>query len=151
MKWVTLFCDGSSLGNPGDGGWCGILRYKDKEKIISGGESNATNNQMELKALINSLKALKEPCYVKVVSDSTYVLDGLSKWLPNWIKKDFKNVKNPDLWREFIEVSKPHKIEIMWVKGHSGHIENEKCDKIAKQEALKLKNARMGYGTTKEI
>ena len=142
MKRVTLFCDGSSLGNPGYGGWCGILRYKDKEKIIKGSAENATNNQMELSALIFSLKALKEHCEVLVISDSKYVLDGLSKWLPNWIIKNFKNVKNPELWKQYLEVSKLHKIQVAWVKGHNGHKEDELCDKIAKEEALKLKNQK---------
>lgn len=140
MKRVTLFCDGSSLGNPGSGGWCGILRYGEHEKILSGGTQRATNNQMELTALIRDLEALKEPCEVLVVCDSKYVLDGLSKWLPNWIRRDFKNVKNPELWRLYLKVSKPHKIEVQWVRGHSGHLENEICDKIAKEEALKFKN-----------
>lgn len=140
MKRVTLFCDGSSLGNPGSGGWCGILRYGEHEKILSGGTQRATNNQMELTALIRGLEALKEPCEVLVVCDSKYVLGGLSKWLPNWIRRDFKNVKNPELWRLYLKVSKPHKIEVQWVRGHSGHLENEICDKIAKEEALKFKN-----------
>lgn len=140
MKRVTLFCVGSSLGNPGSGGWCGILRYGEHEKILSGGTQRATNNQMELTALIRGLEALKEPCEVLVVCDSKYVLDGLSKWLPNWIRRDFKNVKNPELWRLYLKVSKPHKIEVQWVRGHSGHLENEICDKIAKEEALKFKN-----------
>ncbi|WP_416862956.1 ribonuclease HI [Helicobacter ganmani] len=140
MKRVTLFCDGSSLGNPGSGGWCGILRYGEHEKILSGGTQRATNNQMELTALIRGLEALKEPCEVLVVCDSKYVLDGLSKWLPNWIRRDFKNVKNPELWRLYLKVSKPHKIEVQWVRGHSGRLENEICDKIAKEEALKFKN-----------
>ncbi|MDA3968781.1 ribonuclease HI [Helicobacter ibis] len=139
MKCVTLFCDGSSLGNPGAGGWCGILDYNGKRKIISGGESHTTNNRMELTALIQSLKALKEPCNVLIVSDSKYVLDGISKWLPNWIEKNFSKIKNPDLWKEYIEVSKMHKIDVMWVKGHNGHKENEMCDNIAKEEALKYK------------
>ncbi|MCH5323396.1 MAG: ribonuclease HI [Helicobacter sp.] len=139
MKHITLFCDGSSLGNPGYGGWCGILRYKNNQKILSGNKANVTNNQMELSALIFSLKALKEPCEVLVVSDSTYVLNGISKWLPQWIQKDFKKVKNPELWRDYLEVSKPHKINVQWVKGHNGHPENELCDKIAKEEAQKIK------------
>lgn len=139
MKRVTLFCDGSSLGNPGSGGWCGILRYGQHEKILSGGAKVATNNQMELTALIKGLEALKEPCEVLVVCDSKYVLEGVSKWLPNWVAKDFKNVKNPELWQYYLEVSKPHKIKVEWVKGHSGHLENERCDKIAKNEALKFK------------
>jgi len=140
MKQIEIFTDGSSLGNPGAGGWCAILRYKGNEKIISGGENYTTNNKMELTAVIEALKALKEPCEIELYSDSTYVLKGINEWLKNWVKKNFKNVKNPELWKEFLEVSKPHKIHINWVKGHSGHKENEICDKIAKKEALKRKN-----------
>ncbi len=135
MKKVTLFSDGSSLGNPGAGGYCAILRYKDREKIISGGEPYTTNNRMELKAVIEGLKALKEPCIVEIYSDSTYVVQAINKWLDNWIKKGFKNVKNPELWHEYLEVAKPHHIKAYWLKGHAGHEENERCDKIAKQMA----------------
>ena len=139
MKKVEIFTDGSSLGNPGPGGWCAILRYKNYEKTISGGEDYTTNNRMELKAVIEALKRLKEPCEIELFSDSTYVLKGINEWLNNWIKKDFKNVKNEDLWREFIEVSRGHKINVNWIKGHSGHMENEKCDTISKEEAKKRK------------
>ena len=137
MKKIEIFTDGSSLGNPGPGGWCAILRYKNHEKILRGGEAHTTNNRMELFAVIEALKALKEPCEINLYSDSEYVLNAISKWLNNWVKKDFKKVKNEDLWREFIEVSKNHKINTIWVKGHSGHKENEICDKIAKEEAKK--------------
>ncbi len=139
MKKIFLFSDGSSLGNPGAGGYCAILRYKDKEKIIKGGKKDTTNNQMELLAVIKALEALKEPCEVEIISDSTYVVKGINEWLKNWIKKGFKGVKNPDLWKRYIEVSKPHKINATWVRGHNGHKENEICDKIAKEEAQKLK------------
>ena len=139
MKKIEIFTDGSSLGNPGPGGWCAILRYKEYEKILSGGEENTTNNRMELTAVIEALKALKEPCEIELFADSTYVLKGIDEWLDGWIKKNFKNVKNIDLWKEFINVSKNHKIKINWVKGHSGHRENEICDKIARKEALKRK------------
>jgi len=139
MKKIEIFTDGSSLGNPGAGGWCAILRYKGHEKILRGGEENTTNNRMELVAVIEALKALKEPCEIDLFSDSTYVLKGIDEWLYGWVKKNFKNVKNVDLWKEFIKVSKNHKININWVKGHSGHKENEICDKIAKEEALKRK------------
>jgi len=139
LKHIEIFTDGSSLGNPGPGGWCAILRYKNKEKIISGGEEFTTNNKMELKAVIEALKALKMPCEIELFSDSTYVLKGIDEWLEGWKKKNFKNVKNVELWREFIEVSKPHKIKVNWIKGHAGHKENEICDKIAKEEALKRK------------
>jgi len=141
LKKIEVFTDGSSLGNPGPGGWCAILRYKDKEKILKGGEDYTTNNKMELKAVIEALKALKEPCEIDLYADSTYVLKGISEWLENWIKKDFKNVKNPELWREFLKYSQPHKINTIWVRGHSGHRENEICDKIAKEEALRRKSA----------
>jgi ribonuclease HI len=140
MKKIEIFTDGSCLGNPGNGGWCAILRYGEHEKILSGNEANTTNNRMELTAVIKALEALKEPCEIELYSDSTYVLKGLNEWLDNWIKKDFKKVKNVDLWKKYIEVSKPHKIHINWVKGHSGHKENEICDKIAKEEAEKLKD-----------
>ena len=143
MKKIEIFTDGSSLGNPGPGGWCAILRYKDKEKILRGGENYTTNNRMELKAVIEALKALKSPCEIDLYSDSTYVLNAIEKWLENWIKKDFKNVKNEDLWREFLNLSKNHKINVNWVKGHSGHKENEICDKIAKEEAQKRKQGNL--------
>ena len=142
MKKVYLFSDGSSLGNPGAGGYCAILRYGDREKIISGGEPNTTNNRMELKAVIEGLKSLKEPCSVDVISDSTYVTKAISDWLENWIKKDFKNVKNVDLWKDFIKASHPHILNPIWVRGHNGHRENEICDRIAKEEANKIKNKR---------
>ena len=135
MKRVTLFSDGSSLGNPGPGGYCALLRYKDKERIIKGGEPHTTNNRMELRAVIEGLKALKEPCIVDIYSDSNYVVRAINEWLSSWQRKNFKNVKNPDLWREFLEVSAPHKIRAHWVKGHAGHEENERCDTIAKEMA----------------
>jgi ribonuclease HI len=139
MKKVHLYSDGSSLGNPGFGGYCAILKYKDHQKIAKGSQKIATNNQMELKAVIEGLKLLKEPCEVEIVSDSSYVVRGINEWLENWVKKDFKKVKNTDLWKEYLEISKPHKIEAFWVKGHNGHKENEMCDKIAKEEAELLK------------
>lgn len=141
MKKITLFSDGSSLGNPGPGGYGTILRFGNKEKEISGGELNTTNNRMELLAVIEGLKALKEPCDVTIVSDSSYVVKGIIEWLEGWKKRDFKKVKNPDLWKEYIEVSKNHKIHALWVRGHNGHIENERCDILAKQEAQKMKKA----------
>lgn len=142
MKHLTLFCDGSSLGNPGAGGYCAILKYKDKEKIVKGGDRFTTNNKMELLAAIEGLNALKEPCDVTIVSDSSYVVKGINQWLPNWIKKDFKNVKNTDLWKRYIKVSAPHKVQAIWVRGHNGHVENEQCDKIAKAQAQKHKEGQ---------
>jgi len=140
MKKIEIFTDGSCLGNPGNGGWCAILRYKGHQKILSGAQKDTTNNRMELMAVIRALEALKEPCDIELYSDSTYVLKGLNEWLKGWVKKDFKNVKNVDLWKKYIEVSKPHKIHINWIKGHSGHTENEMCDKIAKEKAQSLKD-----------
>lgn len=140
MKKVTLFSDGSALGNPGPGGFGTILRYGDKEKEIVGSEAHTTNNRMELRGVIEGLKALKEPCDVDVVSDSSYVVKGINEWLENWIKRDFKKVKNPDLWQQYIEVSKPHKIHAIWVRGHDGHEENERCDKLARDAAEAVKS-----------
>ena len=140
MKHIEIFTDGSSLGNPGPGGWCAILRYKNNEKVIQGGEKETTNNKMELTAVLEALKILKEPCKIDLYSDSTYVLKGIDEWLENWVKKNFKNVKNKELWQELYKVKNSHLINIHWVKGHSGHKENEICDKIAKEEATKRKN-----------
>ncbi|PAF47511.1 ribonuclease HI [Helicobacter sp. 12S02634-8] len=139
MKSIEIFCDGSSLGNPGAGGYCAILRYGKYEKIISGGEFHTTNNRMELKAVNEALKSLKEPCAIDLYSDSKYVCDGIALWLEGWVKKDFLRVKNPDLWREFLSLSASHSVQTHWIKGHSGHHENERCDQIAKAEALKYK------------
>ncbi len=138
MKKIYLYCDGSSLGNPGRGGYCAILKYRDRKKVISGAQNDATNNQMELLAVIKGLESLKEPCEVELVSDSSYVVKGINEWLKNWIRKDFKGVKNPKLWKRYMEVAKPHKVKAVWVRGHNGHEENEECDKIAREEAGKL-------------
>ena len=140
MKKITLFSDGSALGNPGPGGYGTILRYNDKERIISGGESHTTNNRMELLGVIEGLRALKEACEVEIISDSSYVVKGINEWLGGWIKRDFAKVKNPDLWHEYIKVSKGHKIKATWVRGHNGHDENEKCDLLAKEQAQKQKD-----------
>ncbi|WP_415397029.1 ribonuclease HI [Sulfurimonas sp. CS5] len=139
MKKITLFSDGSALGNPGPGGYGVILRYADKEKEIVGSEIHTTNNRMELLGVIEGLRALSEKCEIDVISDSSYVVKGINEWLVNWIKRDFKKVKNPDLWREYIEVSQGHKINAIWVRGHDGHEENERCDKLARDEAEKVK------------
>ena len=139
MKKISLFCDGSSLGNPGFGGYCAILRYGDNERIVSGAQADATNNQMELMAVIKGLEALKEPCEVHIISDSSYVVKGINEWLANWVKKNFAKVKNPELWEYYLKVAKTHKIKATWVRGHDGHIENERCDEIAKNEATQLK------------
>lgn len=139
MKQVYLFSDGSALGNPGPGGFGTILRFGDKEKEIVGSEPHTTNNRMELRGVIEGLRVLKEPCNVIIVSDSSYVVKAINEWLENWVKKDFKKVKNVDLWQDYLEVSKPHKIEAKWVRGHDGHAENERCDLLARNEAQKAK------------
>jgi len=139
MKHITLFSDGSALGNPGPGGYGTILRYGDKERELSGGEAHTTNNRMELRGVIEGLKALKEPCEVEIVSDSSYVVKGINEWLQNWIKRDFAKVKNPDLWRDYIAASAPHRIKATWVRGHDGHPENERCDLLARGVAEKMK------------
>jgi len=138
-KKVTIYSDGSSLGNPGAGGWGAILEYKGKTKEISGNQELATNNQMELKAVIEALKLLKEPCDVEIVTDSSYVANAINAWLSGWIKKDFKKVKNPYLWREYLSVSNPHKVKATWVRGHNGHPQNERCDELAVNAAKQIK------------
>ena len=142
MKQIALFSDGSALGNPGPGGYGTILRYNAKERLLSGGEPNTTNNRMELLGVIEGLRALKEPCEVEVISDSSYVVKGINEWLDNWIKRDFKKVKNPDLWYEYIKVSEQHSVVATWIKGHAGHEENERCDNMARTEAEKFKANR---------
>ncbi|MBN2896820.1 MAG: ribonuclease HI [Campylobacterales bacterium] len=143
MKAITLFCDGSALGNPGPGGYGAILRYGDVERIISGGEPHTTNNRMELRAVIEGLRALKEPCDVEIVSDSSYVTKGIEEWLEGWVKKRFAKVKNPDLWQEYLHVSAPHRVRATWVRGHDGHAENERCDAIARGEAEQFKKGKV--------
>ncbi len=145
MKKINLYSDGSSLGNPGPGGYGTILEFNGKIKELSGGEDNTTNNRMELKGVIEGLKALKEPCDVHITSDSTYVVKGINEWLSSWIKNGWRSstkkpVKNDDLWKEYVEVSKSHKIIASWVKGHAGHEENERCDILAKDFAQNIKD-----------
>jgi ribonuclease HI len=144
MKKVYIYSDGSSLGNPGPGGWGTVLKYQDKTKEISGGKEYTTNNQMELQGAIEGLKLLKEPCEVELISDSKYVVQGINDWLTNWIKNNWKtaakkDVKNVELWQEYVKISQSHKVKATWVKGHAGHIENERCDILARTEAEKLK------------
>jgi len=141
VKKITLFSDGSALGNPGPGGYGVILRFGDKEKELFGCEEYTTNNRMELLGVIEGLDALKEACEVDVISDSSYVVKGINEWLTNWIKRDFKKVKNPDLWKRYIDVAKIHKINAIWVRGHDGHVENERCDTLARDAAQKMKDS----------
>ncbi|MDA7818096.1 ribonuclease HI [Sulfurimonas sp.] len=144
MKKITLFSDGSALGNPGPGGYGVILRFGDKEKELSGSEEHTTNNRMELLGAIEGLRALREACEVEIISDSSYVVKGINEWLKGWIKKDFKKVKNVDLWKDYIEVSRIHTVKAIWVRGHDGHEENERCDKLARDEAENMKESLRG-------
>lgn len=140
MKTVCLFSDGSCLNNPGAGGWAYILEFNGASKKASGGEAMTTNNQMELRAVIEGLKALKEPCAVELYTDSSYVANAINLWLEGWVKKNFKNVKNVPLWQEYIEISRPHKVKAVWVKAHAGHPQNEMCDDMAREAATKIQN-----------
>ena len=137
MKFVELFTDGACSGNPGKGGWGAILRYNGREKELCGGEMETTNNRMELTAVIRGLEALKEPCHVRLTSDSKYVIDAIDKgwvfsWQRNgWRKADKKPALNVDLWEQLLPLLERHQVEYVWVKGHQGHPENERCDKMA--------------------
>jgi len=141
-KQVTLYSDGSCLGNPGAGGYGGILEYNGHEKRYSGGHPHTTNNQMEIQAVIEGLKLLKEPCQVEVVTDSNYVARAINEWLRGWVKSNFKGKKNVELWREYLQVAAPHTIHATWVKAHNGHPQNEECDDMARAEATKQQNRK---------
>jgi ribonuclease HI len=138
MKLVEIFTDGACRGNPGPGGWGVLMRYGTEERSFCGGELDTTNNRMELTAVIEGLSALTQPCQVELSSDSTYVLKGIQEWMPNWKKRGWKTaakkpVKNVDLWQKLDAVIGKHKIDWRWVKGHSGHRENEIADQLANQ------------------
>ena len=143
MKHIDIYTDGACSGNPGPGGWGAILRYNGVEKELSGSEKETTNNRMELTAVIQALKALKEPCEVTVYTDSKYVCDAIVKrwvysWKSNgWRKADKKPALNVDLWEQLLALLDKHKAEFVWLKGHAGHPENERCDKMAVNEYTK--------------
>ncbi|MDD2417413.1 MAG: ribonuclease HI [Oscillospiraceae bacterium] len=143
MKKVELFTDGACSGNPGPGGWGAILRFNECEKEISGGQPKTTNNRMELTAVIQGLSALKEPCEVTLTSDSKYVIDSIQKgwarsWKRNgWRKADKKPALNADLWEQLLQLLDIHDIKLVWVRGHEGHPENERCDRLAVLAAQK--------------
>ena len=137
-KIVEIFADGACSGNPGPGGYGTILRYGKKEKELSGYFSNTTNNRMELMAVIGGLETLKRPSQVRIFTDSNYVFKGITTWINTWVKRNWLNsqkrpVLNRDLWERLLIVSKPHQIKWRWIKGHEGHPENERCDKLAKR------------------
>ncbi len=147
MKQVEIFTDGACKGNPGPGGWGALLRMGRHEKELSGAELETTNNRMEMTAAIKALGALIEPCEVTLYTDSKYLIDGMTKWIHGWKKKGWINaskkpVRNADLWHDLIEVAAPHKIKWEWIKGHSGHPENERVDTLASDAAEEI--ARVG-------
>ncbi len=138
-----MFTDGACSGNPGPGGYGTILRYNGFEKEISGGEANTTNNRMELMAVIAGLQALKEPCSITLYTDSKYVADGIAKgWAASWRARGWKKsdkspALNPDLWGQLLDLLEEHDVKIIWVKGHAGHRENERCDEMAVAQSKK--------------
>jgi ribonuclease HI len=136
LKQVEIFTDGACRGNPGPGGWGALLRYGNAERELYGGEAGTTNNRMELRAAIEALRALKEPCEVVLTTDSVYVRNGITQWLADWKRRGWKTagrkpVKNIDLWQALDEENTRHRVHWHWVKGHSGHRENEIADRLA--------------------
>lgn len=144
MKEVQIFTDGACKGNPGPGGWGAVLRYKETDKEISGGEAVTTNNKMELTAVIKALEMLKEPCKVYLYSDSQYVCNALKlgwakKWKQNnWMRNKKEPALNPELWDKLLKLCEIHQVDVNWVKGHAGHPENERCDRLAVAQAEKF-------------
>lgn len=143
--FVEIFTDGACKGNPGVGGWGALLRAKGRERELFGGEANTTNNRMELMAAIAALEALKRPCQVKLHTDSKYVQQGISEWLPGWKLRGWKTaskqpVKNDDLWRRLDTAASRHQVEWIWVKGHAGHPENERADQLANRGVEEIMN-----------
>ena len=142
MKKVEIYTDGACRGNPGPGGWGAVLVYGNREKELSGGEENTTNNRMELTAAIEALSALKEPCEVTLTSDSTYLVNAIREgWLAAWRDRAFRKVKNPDLWMKLDPLLLKHEVTFVWVKGHDGHPYNERCDRLATAAADALRPA----------
>lgn len=151
MKRVEIFTDGACRGNPGPGGWGALLRCGSQERELFGGEAHSTNNRMELQAAIEGLRALKERCQVVLTTDSVYVKNGITSWLPGWKKKQWqtagrKPVKNVDLWKLLDEQNQRHEVEWCWVKGHSGHRENEIADQLANRGIDEIAGRTGGSG-----
>ena len=139
---VEIFTDGACSGNPGPGGWAAILRFRGEQKELTGGERETTNNRMEMMAAIAALEALKRPAQVEITTDSTYVKDGITRWIHGWKKNGWKTsakkpVKNQDLWQRLDQALAPHQVEWHWVRGHEGHPENERADALARQAAAR--------------
>lgn len=147
MKQVEMFTDGACKGNPGPGGWAALLRMGAAERELTGAEAHTTNNRMEMTAILEGLRALKEPCQVTIHTDSRYVIDGMTQWIFGWQKRGWLNaakkpVLNEDLWRALIDAARPHKIAWQWVKGHAGHPENERVDALASDAATQIARAQ---------
>ena len=147
LKTVDIYTDGACSPNPGPGGWAAILRYKENEKEISGYEKRTTNNRMEMKAVIEALGMLKEPCRVRVHSDSRYLRDGITLWIDGWKRNGWittakQPVKNREFWESLDELSEKHEVEWVWVEGHAGHPENERCDELARREIVRNSQQR---------
>lgn len=142
LPFVEIFSDGACSGNPGPGGYGTILRYGDQVKELSGYDRETTNNRMEMLGAIRGLEALKRPCQVRLTTDSQYLVRGMTEWIDGWRKRNWKNsqkdnVANRDLWERLLELSAIHQIEWVWVKGHAGHEENERCDQLAREEVVR--------------
>ena len=140
-RTLEIFTDGACSGNPGPGGYGAILKYGEVEKEIWGCERETTNNRMEMTAVIEALRLLSRPCKIRIVTDSNYVVKGMTQWIHGWVKRNWTNaqkkpVLNRDLWEQLLEMSRPHDIEWRWIKGHDGHRENERCDKMARKAIL---------------
>jgi ribonuclease HI len=146
---VELFGDGACSGNPGVGGWGCILRFGGHEKELAGAEGHTTNNRMELTAIIKGLEALSRPCQVVATTDSQYVVKGMTEWLDGWVKKGWKNSKkeevlNRDLWERLRQLAATHRVDWRWVRGHDGHLENERCDELARRAIEELREKNLG-------
>lgn len=146
--WVALFTDGACSGNPGPGGWGALLRFREHERELSGGEPATTNNRMELLAVIHGLEALDRPARVRIYTDSEYVMKGITAWLPAWKRRGWKTadgqpVKNVDLWQRLEVALTPHQVEWQWVRGHTGHPENERVDALARTAIVRARSARI--------
>jgi ribonuclease HI len=143
-KKISIHTDGACIGNPGLGGWAALLRYGNHVRELTGGEPATTNNRMELQAAISALQSLKEPCEVTLLTDSEYLRGGITEWLPRWKANqwrtaDRKAVKNDDLWRQLEEAASRHRVTCQWLKGHAGHPDNERCDRLAVAEIVKVR------------
>jgi len=145
LKYVEVHTDGACLGNPGPGGWAALLRHRGRERELAGGEAQTTNNRMELMAAIMALETLREPCQIILHTDSQYVRQGITLWMPNWVRRNWKTaggdpVKNRELWERLQAASERHRIDWRWVKGHSGDPDNERVDQLAREQAVSFRS-----------